>query len=63
MSAGYLRKCSTKRPHPSRAAAEAHRQSMIAQRKWTRSGSNVYPCNVCGHWHDGRKGSVNRGTR
>lgn len=63
MSAGYLRKCSTKKPHPTRELAESHRESMIAQRLWTRNKSNVYRCNVCGHWHDGRKGVRNRGTR
>jgi hypothetical protein len=64
MSAGYLRKCSTKIRHEDRASAEKQRTSMIKAGKGTKNSTNTYGCNVCGGWHVGsiRKGQF-RGTR
>ena len=65
MSAGYLKKCSNgrtpKQRHETRAAAERQRESLIAARIWTRSGSNTYVCSACGGYHAGKVGRVNRG--
>lgn len=53
MSAGYLAKCGTKKRHPDKKQAEGQRWGLIRAGKWTPSGSNTYPCNVCGYWHAG----------
>lgn len=62
MSAGYLAKCGRKKRHATQAAAEEQRQGLIASSGWSRSRSNTYWCNQCGHWHVGRiKGRAPRG--
>lgn len=62
MSAGYLAKCGTKIRHPERKGAEDQRSSLVAAGKWQWGTSNVYGCNVCGHYHAGRIGRGNRGN-
>jgi hypothetical protein len=65
MSIGYLKKCSDgtqpKKRFGSRAQAEDFRRAMIGSGRWTANGSNTYSCNVCGQYHAGRLGRVNRG--
>jgi hypothetical protein len=63
MSAGYLRKCSGKIQHLTRAEAEVHRGRMVASGKWQMRTSNTYRCTQCGNFHAGRTGASNRGRR
>lgn len=61
MSVGYMAKCGRKKRHETMQGAENQRSRMIRAGKWRPATSNAYPCNFCGGFHAGRKGSAYRG--
>jgi hypothetical protein len=64
MSIGYMAKCAWKRQHESEIKAERHRGHLVrTTNTYTWKNSNTYQCNVCGFWHVGRIGTVNRGSK
>ena len=61
MSAGYMRKCTGKRRHETKDAANAVRKMMVADGRLRLDTSRALRCDQCGGWHVGGSGKLRGG--
>lgn len=61
MSAGYMRRCASKRRHDEHESAECQRRQLVRAGKARMVNTNTYRCDQCLGWHVGHIGRRPRG--